>query len=144
MIASLIANKSFELIEEGMMKNLVQFRYGSLHTLVTFISQPKFYEILISKLPKIEHDPHTECVEIRKEVESTFEKVGSCMNYGYFMDYQFAFECPTHPGRDHLCVCNRNETMPKLMLCLQQMTKKETVVLNDCHKVWFCQVSRRY
>ena len=144
MIASLIANKSFELIEEGMMKNLVQFRYGSLHTLVTFISQPKFYEILISKLPKIKHDPHTECVEIRKEVESTFEKVGSCMNYGYFMDYQFAFECPTHPGKDHLCVCNRNETMPELMLCLQQMTNKETVMLNDCHKVWFCQVSRRY
>ena len=142
MIASLIANKLFELIEEGMMKNLVQFRYGSLHTLVTFISQPKFYEILISKLPKIKHDPHTGCVEIRKEVESTFEKVGSCMNYGNFMDYQFAFECPTHPGRDHLCVCNRNETMPELMLCLQQMTKKETVVLNDCHKVWFCQVSR--
>ena len=95
MIASLIAN---ELIEEGMMKNLVQFRYGSLHTLVTFISQPKFYEILISKLPKIEHDPHTECVEIRKEVESTFEKVGSCMNYGYFIDYQFALNVPPTLG----------------------------------------------
>ena len=144
MIASLIANKSFELIEEGMMKNLVQFRYGYLHTLVTIICQPKFYEILISKLPKIKHDPHTECIEIRKEVESTIEKVSSCMNYGYFMDYQFAFECPSHPGRDHLCVCNRNETVPELMLCLQHMTKKKPVVLNDCHKVWFCQVSRRY
>ena len=142
MIASLIANKSFELVEEGMMKNLVQFRYGSLHTLVTFISQPKFYEILISELPKIKHDPHKECVEIRKEVESTFEKVSSRMNYGYYMDYQFAFECPTHPGKEHLCVCNRNETMPELMLCLQHLTKKTPVMLNDCHKVWFCQVSK--
>ena len=144
MIASLIANKSFELVEEGMMKNLVQFRCGSLHTLVTFISQPKFYEILISELPKIKHDPHKECVEIRKEVESTFEKVSSRMNYGHYMDYQFAFECPIHPGREHLCVCNRNETMPELMLCIQHLTKKTPVVLNDCHKVWFCQVSKSH
>ena len=141
MIASLIANKSFELIEEGMMKNRVQFRFGSLHTLVTFISRPKFYEIIISELPIIQHESHRECVEIRKAVESTFEKVSSRMNYGYFMDYQFAFECPSHPGREHLCVCDRSEDKPELMLCLQHLTKKTPVMLSDCHKVWFYQVN---
>ena len=39
MIASLIAS-SFQLIEKGMMKNLVQFHYGSLLTFVTFICWP--------------------------------------------------------------------------------------------------------
>ena len=144
MIASLIANKSFRLIEERTMKNRVQFHFGSLFTLVTFISRPKFYVIIISKLPIIQHDPHKECVEIRKEVESTYEKVSSRMNYGYFMDYQFAFECPTHPERDHLCVCDRSEDKPELMLCLQHLTKKTPVMLSDCHKVWFYQVNTVY
>ena len=144
MIASLIANKSFRLTEERMMKNRVQFHFGSLLALVTFISQPKFYVIIISELPIIQHDPHKECVEIRKEVESTFEKVSSRMNYGYFIDYQFAFECPTHPGREHLCVCDRSEDKPELMLCLQHLTKKTPVMLSDCHKVWFYQVNTVY
>ena len=140
-IASLIANSSFRLIEKGMMKNLVQFRYGSLLTLVTFISWPKFYEIIISELPIIQHEPHIECVDIKKEVESTFEKVSSCMNYGYFMDYQFAFECPTHPGREHMCIVHGKESSPNLMLCLHDMTNAVPVKLISCHKVWFGEVS---
>ena len=140
-IASLIANSSFRLIKKGIMKNLVQFRYGSLLTLVTFICRPKFYEIIISELPIIQHEPHIECAKIKKEVESTFEKVSSHMNYGYFMDYQFAFECPTHPGREHLCVVHGKESSPNLMLCLQDMTNEVPVKLIGCHKVWFGEVS---
>ena len=44
-----------------MMKNLVQFHYGPLHTLVTFISHPKFYGIIISQLPVVECEPHKVC-----------------------------------------------------------------------------------
>ena len=51
MIASLIADLSFQLIEKGMKKHLVQFRYSTLLTLVTLICQPMFYEIIISELP---------------------------------------------------------------------------------------------
>ena len=138
-IASLIANSSFQLIEKGMMKNLVQFRYGSLLTLVTFICRPKFYEIIISELPIIQHEPHIECVEIK--VESTFEKVSFRMNYGNFMEYQFAFECPTHPGREHLCVVHGKKSSPNLMICLQDMTNAVPVKLISCHKVWFGEVS---
>ena len=140
-IASLIGNSSFRLIEKGMMKNIVQFRYGSLLTLVTFISRPQFYEIIISELPIVQHEPHIKCVEIKKEVESTFEKVSSRMNYGYFTDYQFAFECPIHPGREHLCVVHGKESSPNLMLCLQDMTNEVPVKLIGCHKVWFGEVS---
>ena len=140
MVASLIGNTSFRQVEKGMMKNLVQFHYGPLHTLVTFISHPKFYGIIISQLPVVECEPHKVCVEIRKEVESTFEKVSSCMNYGYFMDYQFAFECPSHPGREHMCVVDGQESAPSLMLCLQDLTKKSPVKMSSCHKVWFGEV----
>ena len=140
MVASLIGNTSFRQVEKGMMKNLVQFHYGPLHTLVTFISHPKFYGIIISQLPVVECEPHKVCVEIRKEVESTFEKVSSCMNYGYFMDYQFAFECPSHLGREHLCVVDGQESAPSLMLCLQDLTKKSPEKMSSCHKVWFGEV----
>ena len=140
MVASLIGNTSFRQVEKGMMKNLVQFHYVPLHTLVTFISHPKFYGIIISQLPVVECEPHMVCVEIRKEVESTFEKVSSCMNYGYFMDYQFAFECPSHLGREHLCVVDGQESAPSLMLCLQNLTKKSPEKMSSCHKVWFGEV----
>ena len=140
MVASLIGNTSFRQVEKGMMKNLVQFHYGPLHTLVTFISHPKFYGIIISQLPVVECEPHKVCVEIRKEVESTFEKVSSCMNYGYFMDYQFAFECPSHPGREHMCVVDGQESAPSLMLCLQDLTKKSPEKMSSCHNVWFGEV----
>ena len=140
MVASLIGNTSFRQVEKGMMKNLVQFHYGPLHTLVTFISHPKFYGIIISQLPVVKCEPHKVCVEIRKEVESTFEKVSSCMNYGYFMDYQFAFECPSHPGREHMCVVDGQESAPSLMLCLQDLTKKSPEKMSSCHNVWFGEV----
>ena len=141
MIARLVANSSFVLVEKGMMKNLIQFLYGSLHTLVTFISRPKFYGIVISKLPIVPHEPHRVCAGIRNEMESTFKKVSSRMNYGYFMDYQFAFECPSHPGREHLCVVDGYDTTPEVMLCLQDLTDKKSERLSCSHKVWFNEVS---
>ena len=139
-VASLIGNTSFRQVEKGMMKNLFQFHYGPLHTLVTFISHPKFYGIIISQLPVVECEPHKVCVEIRKEVESTFAKVSSCMNYGDFLDYQFAFKCPSHPGREHMCVVDGQESAPSLMLCLQDLTKKSPEKMSSCHKVWFGEV----
>ena len=140
MIASLISNDSFQLVEKEILKNLVQFRYGNLHTLVTFISRPKFYEIVITELPIIKHEPQKVCVQIRNEVESTFNKVSCHMNYGYFMDYQFAFECPSHPGREHLCVIDGNDATPELMMCLQDVTDKKPEKLSSCHRVWFGEV----
>ena len=58
MVASLIGNTSFRQVERGMMKNLVQFHYGPLHSLVTFISHPKFYGIIISQHPVVKCEPH--------------------------------------------------------------------------------------
>ena len=39
----------------------------------------------------------------RKAIAVSLEHVNSHMNYGIFLDYQLAFECPSHPGREHLC-----------------------------------------
>ena len=102
--ASLIGNKAFEVVEEDMMKNIVKFRFGDMKIRMSFLCYPKFYVIVISELPIVEHELHEECIALTKAVAASLEQVNSHMNYGFFLDYQFAFECPSHPGREHLCV----------------------------------------
>ena len=143
MIACLISNKLFFLIEEQIMKNVVQFRYGARYTLLTLICRSTYYEIIISKFAAAKVEPHVECAAIRKEIEITFKMIGTCVNYGSFTDYQFAFECPIHSGigRDHLCVVDRTEDVPEVMLCLNTYKNPEIIELDNEHKVWFGQVS---
>ena len=49
LIASLISNKSFSLVERGMTNNKVKFYYQPLKTLVSFLCYPRFYAIFISQ-----------------------------------------------------------------------------------------------
>ena len=145
MIACLINNKSFS-IRKGILKNVVQFHYGPFYTSLTLICRPTYYEVIVSKFSTNEIEPHVECVFIRKEMEHTFKMIRFHMNYGSLMDYQFAFECQMHSGsdRDHLCVVNETENVPKMMQCLQNHDDPEPVKLSNEHKVWFGQVRHFY
>ncbi len=139
--ASFIGNSSFILKETEVMKNLVQFHFGSGYALISFLAHPKSYEIVISQLPRGSFEPHVLCSELRKEIEATFEKVSSRMNYGYFMDYQFGFECPTHPEEEHVCVVDSNSSCPpQAMLCLQNLKNRSPKDTLSCHRVWFGEV----
>ena len=140
MIACLIANKSFYLIRAGIKKNLVQFRYGSIQTLVTFMSRPKYYEITISVLPHFTISTHIQCASVRKETESMLVKASSRMNYGGYRDYQFSFACPIHADGNHLCVIEAEDASPKVMRCLYNQDDPQPVLLEGSHRVWFGQV----
>ena len=141
LIASLISNKSFSLVQRGMMKNKVQFHYQLLKTLISFLCYPRFYAIVISKLFVSEREVHKECVAIRWQVVAALEQVGSHMNYGYFLDYQFAFECPSHPGREHLCVVEEQSEVTKLIEYLEDLKDKKPEKMGSVHIVWWCEVS---
>ena len=141
LIARLIADKSFELIEKGMMKNIVRFRFGPCKTRVTFLSYPKFYVILISELLVEEHKIHEESFALRKAVAAALEKVSSHMNYGFFLDYQFAFECPSHPGREHLCVVDSESNTPRIMSCYEDLKDKKSIRMESVHRVWYNEVT---
>ena len=141
LIASLISNKSFSLVERGMMKNKVQFRYQPLKTLVSFLCYPRFYAIVISGLFVLEHEVHKECAAIRQEVVAALEHVGFHMNYGYLLDYQFAFECPSHPGKEHLCVVEEQSEVTNLMECQEDLKDKKTEKMGSVHIVWWHEVS---
>ena len=140
LIASLIGNKAFDLVKRDMMKNKIQFYYGPLQILVTFLCYPKFYAIVISELPIVEHELHEECVTLRKAVAASLEKVNSHMNYGSFLDYQFAFECPNHLGREHLCVVEEKLEDVKVFKCLQNFEDKKPVKIDSIHEIWLHKV----
>ena len=141
LIASLISNKSFSLVQRGMMKNKVQFYHQPLKTLVSFLCHPRFYGIVISELCVSEHEVHKECAAIRQQVVVALEQVGSHMNYGNFVDYQFAFECPSHPGKEHLCVVDDQPEVPKLMECLEDLKHRKPEKMGRVHTVWWHEVS---
>ena len=140
LIASLIGNKAFDLVKRDMMKNKIQFYYGPLQILGTFLCYPKFYAIVISELPIVEHELHEECVALRKAVAASLEKVNSHMNYGSFLDYQFAFECPNHLGREHLCVVEEKLEDVKVFKCLQNFEDKKPVKMDSIHEIWLHKV----
>ena len=141
LIASLIFNKSFRLVQRGMMKNKVQFHHQPLKTLVSFLCYPRFYAIVISKLSVSECEVHKECAATRQQVVAALEQVGSRMNYGNFVDYQFAFECPSHPGKEHLCVVEEQSEATKLMECLEHLYSRQPEKMTSAHTVWWNKVS---
>ena len=141
LIATLVCSTSFTLVEDEIMKNKVQFRWGPLQTLVSLLSYPKYYAVVISELPVVAHEIHEECVALREEVKEALEQVGSHMNYGNFVDYQFAFECPSHPGRDHLSIVkDRQSKKPQIMSCYKNHKNPRPVSMECEHVVWFYKV----
>ena len=142
LIASLISNKSFSFVQRGMMKNIVQFRYQPLKTLISFLCYPRFYAVVISELCVSKREVHRECLAIRQQVIAALKHVCSHMNYGYFQDYyQFAFKCPSHPGKEHLCVVDELSEVTKLMECLEYHNDRKPVVMGSVHTVWWSEVS---
>ena len=57
MIACLISNKSFFVIEEGILKNVVKFRYGDHRTLVTLLCRSMYYEVIVSEFISAKIEP---------------------------------------------------------------------------------------
>ena len=138
MIANLAGNKSLQLIVRDIRKNRVQFRMmGGDYDTVTLISQPKYYAIhtTVTRTPS-----HEVCSAVRGMVESTLKTVTSRMNYSFCAEYQLSFECPSHPGRDHLCTVAREDTSPRFMLC-RDREDSHRVEMQSQHLVWFGKVS---
>ncbi len=141
-MACLISNKSFTFIREGVKKNMVPFLYGSNLICVTFISQCKYFEVVVSCDPTFQDSIHHECAALKQEIEDTLKKASSRMNYNSSMDYQFAFDCRLHEGGNHLGVIDGAHSVPKVMKCLFNPSIAQAVVLTNRHLIWYGQVCR--
>ena len=142
LMACLISNTSFLLIQDETYKNMVRFRFGDFCTLITLVCYPTYYECILSEFSSNQVEPHTECASITRAIESILSVVSSRVNYGSFVDYEFAFDCPLHPamGREHLCVLDRTKTSAGIMLCLCSAGNPQPVKAPTNVLVWFGKV----
>ena len=142
MIANLVGNEALQLIVRGIKKNRVQFTMlsGDYDTF-TLISQPKYYAVHITRKSFAKTPTHEVCSAVRGIVESTLKTVSSRMNYSFCAEYQLSFECPSHPGRDHLCTVRRGEASPYVMLCQKESDYPEPIEMHSQHLAWFGKVS---
>ena len=107
-IANLAGNESLQLVVDGIKKNRVQFRMISGdYDKFTLISHPKYYAVHINREADAVKPTHEVCSTVREIVESTLKVVTSKMNYTFCAEYHLSFECPSHPGRDHLCIVEK-------------------------------------
>ena len=134
MITNLVSQKvgGWKMMEKDIRKNRVQFRVGEDCDTVTLISRPRYFEITISRSKGFQTPTETLCSHVRRVIQSTLSTVTSRMNYHFSMGYKFGFECPTHRGREHLCVLAHEEA--RRMECLDE---QETYPLETPHKMWF-------
>ena len=133
-------DRSLTLIVEGIRKNKMQFRFGKDFDKITFISQPKYYAIYITRQPVYKLPTRELCSAVRQLSESTLKTVTENMNYKFHADYQLSFECPSHPGREHLCVVDSEDSSPHYMCCLNNLDDPEPIVMQSQHLIWFKQV----
>ena len=137
MIVNLVSQQSvgWEMVEEGLYKNRVQFIVGEDHDTITLISHPRYFEIGISRSAVVCSPTTSVCSHIRGVVQSTLSTITSRMNYHFSMRYKFGFECPTHPGREHLCMLPKE--FAKDMECLENPKRKSYIPLDSKQRMWF-------
>ena len=141
MIANLTAERSLKLRVKGIRKNRVEFQSGHDFDTITLVSQPTYYAVHISRRKTTKTPTHEVCATVRGLVESTLKMVTSRMNYTFTAEYQLGFECPCHPGREHLCVVDSDDPSPHVMCCQEDMDDFEAVDMQSQHLVWFGEVS---
>ena len=141
MIAILTAERSLKLRVKGIRKNSVEFQFGRDFDTITLISQPTYYAVHISRRKTSKTPIHEVCATVRGLVESTLKTVTSRMNYTFTAEYQLGFECPSHPGREHLCVVDSDDPFPHVMCCQENIDDLDAVDMQSQHLVWFGKVS---
>ncbi len=138
-MACYISNKSFTFIGEGVKKNMVHFMYGSKQIRVTFISRCKYFEVIVYCDPTFQDSIHQECAALKQEIEDNLKEASSRMNYNSTMDYQFAFDCRSHEGGNHLGIVHEVKSIPSVMKCFNSSLG---IALQNRHLIWYGQVCR--
>ena len=135
MITNIVSKQTkWRLIEDKIWKNKVQFHVGSDYDKVTLISRPLYIEVVVSRSSNPQTPTKVLCAHIRQVVLSTLK-----IEKNFTRDFKFAFECPAHSGRDHLCVL-ASETA-RQMECLKNPKKIRPIPLKDSRcMVWFEEV----
>ena len=109
----------WQLVEGDLRRNKITFQVGTDCDLVTLIGHPTFMEVILCREPGVRQPKTMVCSDIRATLADTMKEVHSCMKYCSSANFQYGFECPSHPGKEHLCVVRGSR-----LLCLKDLKKK--------------------
>ena len=129
--------KEWTLIEDKPYRNKIEFHVGEDYDTITLISHPTFMEVVLFR----ESDPKTStssvCASVRATLTTALKGVHSDLKYHSTASIQCGFECPSHPGKDHLCVLEKQTY--ETLLCLEN--QRDIIRMKDRkHRVWFHKV----
>ena len=128
MVINLMSVSYWELNEEKLYRNKIQFSVGDDYITVTLIGRPTYLEVVISDKGAVDVLTGVECNEIREQISTTLKEVAIDLNYNY-IKFEFGFDCPHHPG-EHLCLKKKH------LHCLKDESK--TVIrLEETQHIWF-------
>lgn len=103
------------------------------------MSHPRYFEIAVSQRD-CSGDCEAKlsvCTYVRSVIENTLDAIGKRMNCRFKVDY--AFECSTHPGRDHLATVSVHKSRKlRFMRCKSSVSN-----LEQKHTEWF-EVSKEF
>ena len=119
-------DNKWRLVEDDLRRNKIAFQVGSDWDLVTLICHPTFMEVILFRAPGARQPNTTVCSDIRATLADTMKEVHSCMKYCSSASFQYGFECPSHPGKEHLCVVDDNR-----LLCLKYLKQKAVLVFEE-------------
>ena len=132
-------HNDWRLIEENPRRNKIEFLVGDDYDTVTLISHPTFMEVVLFRVLDPTRSMSLVCADIRTALTAALEGVHTDLKYHSTARFQCGFECPSHPGREHLCV------LPKIngdtLLCLQNMKRRAPLRMKiSKQQVWFKKV----
>lgn len=136
LIANLISQQreDWEMILDGLFKNRVEFYVGKDYDIITLISHPRFFKIVISRSKEFLTPTEVLCTDVLEVIQSTLRTITSRMN-NFSMECSLGFECPDHPREKHLCELAKMTS--KKMLCLRNPNRKHPIRLKPFHEMWF-------
>ena len=130
---------NWTLIEENPCRNKVEFLVGKEYDTVTLVSRPTFMEVVLFKKFTTTRPAFSICEEVRDTIKTALEDVHSYLKYHSTAEFQYGFECPSHPGKEHLCVLP--EQAGNTLLCLLNHKSPVPLRMNYAkYRVWFHKV----
>lgn len=138
LIVALISEKNnWTLIEDGPRRNKVEFHVGVDFDTVTLISYPTCLKVVLFRECNPTIPTSSACFSVRTTIADMLERVRADLKYHATTTFQYGFECPSHPNKDHCCVLEAGDTL----LCLLNRKRRAVIHMNSWeHRIWFYKV----
>ena len=113
------------LVEANLCRNKIEFQVGENYDTVTLISRPTFMEVVMFRETENTRLTSSACADVCTTLTAALKEVHSDLKYHCAARFQCGLECPSHPGKEHLCVLPKETG--NTLLCLQNLKKRSPI-----------------